>query len=148
MIAMFLPFLKAVFGGLIRPFIAAWTDYERTRLATRVQGFEAGVRGDAAVMQAALANDLQMNALKVQVYGQPINRLIMLIAGLPPALHFGLVFIDTILASKAICGAPLLGVPKVPSPYDAYQTTIVFSFFLVQSVQLGKSNVSAWLERK
>lgn len=148
MIALFLPFLNAVFGGFIKPFIAAWTNYERVRLTTREQGFEAGVKGDVAVMQAALTNDLQLNALKVQVYGQPINRWIMLIAGLPPALHFGLVFIDTILASKALFGAPILGVPKLPTPYDAYQTTIVFSFFIVQSVHLGTRNVSAWLEKK
>ncbi len=73
----------------------------------------------------------------------------MLIAGVPPAVHFGLVFLDTILASKFIFGAPgPLGVPKLPAPYDTFEWAIVSSFFHVHAVALGAGNVSAWLGRK
>ncbi|ACK51975.1 hypothetical protein Msil_3065 [Methylocella silvestris BL2] len=144
-----LPILNALFGSLIKPFVAAWINYERDKFATTERGFEAAASSDAAVMSQALKSDIELNALKVQVYGQPVNRLIMLIAGVPPAVHFGLVFLDTILASKFIFGAPgPLGVPKLPAPYDTFEWAIVSSFFLVHAVALGAGNVSAWLNRK
>jgi hypothetical protein len=68
-----------------------------------------------------------------------------LIAGLPPAVHFGLVYIDTILASKAFLGGAFFGVPKLPAPYDTFEWAVVSSFFLVHAVNLGKSNVASWL---
>ena len=108
-------------------------------------GFSAGATADAAIMQTALATEQQNNALKIQVYGHLINRVVMWIAGFPVALHFGLVFVDTIMAAKFAFGAAILGVPKLPAPYDAYEWAIVTSFFLVQGIHLGTSNVSAWL---
>jgi hypothetical protein len=98
MLALIIPILNAVLGGIIKPFVAAWTDYERTKLTTGEAGFEAAAKSDAAIMQAALAADVQLSALKVQVYGTLSYRVITLIAGLPPAVHFGLVYIDTILS--------------------------------------------------
>jgi hypothetical protein len=71
----------------------------------------------------------------------------MWVAGFPAALHFGLVFIDTVLAAKVFYGAAILGVPKLPAPYDKYEWAIVTSLFLVQGVHLGTSNVSAWLSK-
>ncbi|VTZ24344.1 conserved membrane hypothetical protein [Methylocella tundrae] len=143
--ALLLPLLNALLGGLITPFVTAWVNYKTNTATIKEQGFAAGAAADATVMQAALANDVQLAALKVQVYGQPINRLIMLIAGVPPALHFGLIFIDTIVASKAFLGAPFFGVAKLPAPYDTFEWAIVSSFFLVHAVTLGTSNVSSWL---
>ncbi|MGH8515388.1 MAG: hypothetical protein ACREV8_15895 [Gammaproteobacteria bacterium] len=89
-----------------------------------------------------------MAAMKVQLYGTPAFRIITLVAGLPPAIHFGLVYVDTILASKAFLAAPYFGVPKLPAPYDTFEWAVVSSFFLVQAVNLGKSNVASWLGRK
>lgn len=147
MLALIIPALNTVVGGIIRPFIVAWTDYERTKLTTNEVGFEAASKSDASVMISAIAADVQLSALKIQVYGHGINRAVMWIAGLPAALHFGFVFIDTILASKFAYGVAVLGVPKLPSPYDTYEWAIVTSFFLVHGVQLGKGNVSEWLDR-
>ncbi|MGH7782336.1 MAG: hypothetical protein ACREO5_00605 [Candidatus Binatia bacterium] len=148
MLSLIIPILNSVLGGIIKPFVAAWSDYERTKLTTGEAGFAAGAAVDSAVMQAALAADAQMAALKVQLYGTPTYRIIALIAGLPPAIHFGLVYIDTILASKAFLGAAYFGVPKLPTPYDTFEWAVVSSFFLVHAVNLGKSNVAAWLGRK
>lgn len=145
MLSVAVPILNYLFGSIIKPFVAAWTDYERTRLTTGEAGFAAGAAADAAIMQTALTTEQQNNALKIQVYGHWINRAVMWVAGFPAALHFGLVFIDTILASKAFYGAAILGVPKLPAPYDAYEWAIVTSFFLVQGIHFGTSNVSAWL---
>jgi hypothetical protein len=148
MLALIIPILNAVLGGIIKPFVAAWTDYERTKLTTSEAGFEAAAKSDAAVMQATLTADVQMAAMKVQLYGTPTFRIITLLAGLPPAVHFGLVYIDTILASKAFLGAAYFGVPKLPTPYDTFEWAVVSSFFLVHAVNLGKSNVASWLGRK
>jgi hypothetical protein len=145
MLAILLPFLNSLFGGVLTSFATTWLNYKTSTLTIKEKGFEAAAGADATVMQAALATDVQLSALKVQVYGQPINRLIMLIAGVPPALHFGLIFIDTILASKLFMGAPFFGVAKLPAPYDTFEWAIVSSFFLVHAVTLGTSNVSSWL---
>ena len=147
MLALILPILNAVLGGLINPFVQAWLNYKTSALTEKEAGFAAGAAADAQNFQAALTADAQLNALKVQVYGQPINRLIMLIAGVPPALHFGLIFIDTILASKLFLGAPYFGVAKLPAPYDTFEWAIVSSFFLVHAVSIGTSNVSSWLAK-
>ena len=148
MLALVIPFLNSVLGGIIKPFVAAWTDYERTKLTTGEAGFEAAAKSDAAVMQAALISDVQYAAMKVQLYGTRTYRIITLVAGLPPAVHFGLVYIDTILASKAFLGATYFGVPKLPAPYDTFEWAVVSSFFLVHAVNLGKANVASWLGSK
>ncbi|VFU10271.1 conserved membrane protein of unknown function [Methylocella tundrae] len=145
MLAILLPILNSLLGGALTTLAKTWTDYKTNTLTIREQGFAAGAAADASVLQQALISDVQLNALKVQVYGQPINRLIMLIAGVPPALHFGLIFIDTILASKLFMGAPFFGVAKLPAPYDTFEWAIVSSFFLVHAVTLGTSNVSSSL---
>ena len=145
MLALIIPILNSVLGGIIKPFVAAWVNFEQTRLTTGEAGFAAAAAADSAVMQAALTADVQMAAMKVQLYGTPTYRIITMIAGLPPAVHFGLVYIDTILASKAFLGAAYFGVPKLPAPYDTFEWAVVSSFFLIHAVNLGKSNVAAWL---
>jgi hypothetical protein len=145
MLAVIIPILNSVLGGIIKPFVAAWTDYERTKLTTGEAGFEAAAAADSAIMRDALAADVQMAAMKVEAYGTLSYRVITLVAGLPPAVHFGLVYIDTILASKAFLGAAYFGVPKLPAPYDTFEWAVVSSFFLVHAVNLGKSNVASWL---
>lgn len=148
MLVSIIPILNAVLGGVIKPFVKAWTDYELTKLKTNEAGFSKAAAADAQIMQAAFAADVQMASLKVQLYGTPTFRIITLVAGLPPAIHFGLVYIDTILASKAFLAAPYFGVPKLPAPYDTFEWAVVSSFFLVHVVNIGKSNVASWLGRK
>ena len=129
MLALMIPILNSILGGIIKPFVAAWTDYERTKLTTGEAGFDAAAKSDAAVMQAALTADVQLSAMKVQVYGTLSYRVITLVAGLPPAVHFGLVYIDTILASKAFLGAGYFGVPKLPAPYDTFEWAVGIELF-------------------
>lgn len=148
MLSLILSILNAVLGNIITPFVKAWVDYKRTALQTGEAGFEVAANADAAIMSQALDADIKLQALKVEVYGHPINRAVMWIAGLPAAIHFSLVFIDTILASSCFFGHPLIGVPKLPAPYDTFEWAIVSSFFLIQAVHLGASNVAQWLNRK
>lgn len=143
-----LTILDRLLGGLITPFVKAWSDYKRQQLVTTEKGFEAAAASDAQVMQAALQADSNFAALKVQLYGTPTYRLITLLVGVPVALHFGLIFVDTILASKFAFGRVVLGVPDAPGPYPGYEWAIIASFFLVHAVNLGTGNVAAWLGRK
>ena len=98
-------------------------------------------------MQAALVSDAQYAAMKVQLYGTRTYRIITLVAGLPPAVHFGLVYIDTILASSF----PRRGLfrrAEAAAPYDTFEWAVVSSFFLVHALGPRASNVSAWLGKK
>ncbi|MGH8515387.1 MAG: hypothetical protein ACREV8_15890 [Gammaproteobacteria bacterium] len=54
MLASIIPILNTVLGGIIKPFVAAWADYERTKLTTGEAGFEKAAAADTAIMQAAL----------------------------------------------------------------------------------------------
>ncbi|WP_374308813.1 hypothetical protein [Methylocella sp.] len=144
----FLTILDRLLGGLITPLVKAWSDYKRQQLVATEKGFEAASASDAQVMTAALKNDAEINAMKVQLYGTPTYRLVTLLVGVPVALHFGLIFVDTILASKFAFGRVVLGVPDAPGPYPGYEWAIIASFFLVHAVNLGTGNVAAWLGRK
>lgn len=148
MFAVLLPLLDKILGSIITPFVNAWIGYKTTQMQTGEAGFEKGAAADAAVMTAAMQADVQMAALKVQLYGTPTYRIITLVAGLPPAIHFGLVYVDTILASKSFLGAAFFGVPKLPTPYDTFEWAVVSSFFVVHAVNVGTSNVAQWLGKK
>jgi hypothetical protein len=141
MLAFLLPLLDKLLGSIITPLANAWVSYQTSKEA----GFAAGAAADASIAMARAQTEVQNNALKVQLYGTPIYRLITFIAGLPPALHFGAVFIDTLLASNSLFGRPVIGVQKLPPPYDVFEWAIVSSFFLVHAINVGTSNVAAWL---
>ena len=148
MFMILLPLLDKLLGSIITPFVNAWVGYKTTQMQTGEAGFEKAAAADAVVMTAAMQADVQMAQMKVALYGSLTYRIVTLVAGLPPAVHFGLVYIDTILASKAFLGAAYFGVPKLPAPYDSFEWAIVSSFFLVHMVTTGKSNVAQWLGRK
>lgn len=148
MFAILLPLIDKLLGSIITPFVNAWVSYKTTQMQTGESGFEKAAAADSVVMTAAMQADVQMAQMKVSLYGTTTYRIITLVAGLPPAIHFGLVYIDTILASKAFLGAAYFGVPKLPAPYDTFEWAVVSSFFLVHAVNVGSSNVKQWLARK
>lgn len=147
MLAVIIPILNSVLGGVIKPFVAAWADYERMKLKTNEAGFEKAAEADAAIMQAALAADVQMAAMKVQLYGSFTYRAVSLVVGGVCAVHFSLVILDTILASKFLYGGPVLGVPSPPGNYATWEWAIISSFFIVHVVNVGKTNVASWLNK-
>lgn len=144
MLALILGVLDKIFGTIITPLANAWVSYQSSKEA----GFAAGAAADASVETARIQAEVQTNALKVQLYGTPTYRLITIVAGLPPAFHFSAVFVDTILASSAFYGHAVIGVQKLPPPYDIFEWAIVSSFFIVHAVNVGTSNVTAWLGKK
>ena len=69
--------------------------------------------------------------------------------GAAVAIHFGLVFWATILASRFLFGRDVLGVPAAPGQYGAvFEWAIISSFFIVRAVHGGPSDVARWLGRK
>lgn len=86
--------------------------------------------------------------MKVQVYGSTTYRIVTLLVGIPVAIHFSLVFIDTIVASDLVLGHSVIHMPNPPAPYDGYEWLIIASFFLVHSVHVGTGNLKQWLQSK
>lgn len=148
MLGVLMPLINSLFGGLLLPLFKEWTKY-RTDIATSKEaGFEAAAKADQANLKTIADDEVANNVLKVQLYGTPTYRIITLIVGIPVAVHFGLIFIDTIFASKFLYGRSVLGVPDPPGQYPFYEWAIIASFFLVHAVNIGTSNVKTWLGNK
>jgi hypothetical protein len=144
-----LALIMPLISGILTPFVKAWSDYKRTQLTTTEAGFAAATASNAEVIKASLAADVADNAMKVQLYGSGIYRFVSWFVGAAVAIHFGLVFWATILASKFLFGRDILGVPQAPGQYGAvFEWAIISSFFIVRAVHGGPSDVSRWLNRK
>ena len=145
----FLALVMPLISGILTPFVKAWSDYKRTQLTTVEAGFAAAVSADADVVKASLAADTANNAIKVQLYGSGIYRFVSWFVGAAVAIHFGLVFWATILASKFLFGRDILGVPQAPGQYGAvFEWAIISSFFVVRALHGGPSDVTQWLGKK
>ncbi len=145
----FLALVMPLLGGLLTPLVKAWSDYKRVQLTTNEAGFAAAAAADVETLKAALAADVADNALKVQLYGSGLYRFVSWFVGIAVAIHFGLVFWATILASRFLFGRDVLGVPQAPGPYGAvFEWAIISSFFIVRAVHGGPSDVARWLGRK
>jgi hypothetical protein len=142
-----MPILDYLFGGVLQGLLTQWLNYKTSLATSQEAGFGAATIADAQNLQAVASAEIANNALKVSLYGTPTYRIITLVVGLPVAVHFGLVFIDTILASKFLYGSAILGVPNPPGNYPLYEWLIISSFFLVHAVNIGTSNVKQWLSK-
>jgi hypothetical protein len=117
-------------SGIMTPIVKAWSEYKRTQPTTNEAGFAAGVAGDVQTTRAPLQADVADNAIKARLYGSGVYRFVEWFVGGLVAIHFGLVFLSTILASKFLFGRDVLGVPQAPGAYG------------------GSSNVARWLGQK
>ena len=140
--------LVSIFNGILTPLVKIWADVKTQQIKSNEAGFEAGALSDAANLKAMAEAEIQNNALKVQVWGSPVYRFVTMVVGIPVAIHFSLIFVDTILSSKFLYGHGVLGIPDPPSIYIPYEWYIISSFFLIHAVNVGTSNVSQWLNRK
>jgi hypothetical protein len=141
-----LSILNTLFGGVLQGFFKQWLAYKSTLATSKEAGAAAAMNADAVTLQELMKSEVQIDALKVQVYGSFTYRVVTLLVGIPIGVHFALIFADTILASKFLYGASVLGVPSAPAPYDGYEWTVVASFFLVHAVNQGTSNLTKWLK--
>ena len=144
-----LALVMPLISGILTPFVKAWSDYKRLQLTTNEAGFAAAAAADVETVKTALAADVADNAMKVQLYGTGLYRFVSWFVGTAVALHFGLVFWATILASRFLFGRDVLGVPQAPGQYGAvFEWAIISSFFIVRAVHGGPSDVVRWLGRK
>jgi len=148
MLGFLMPLINTLFGGLLLPLFKEWTKYRTSIETSKEAGFAEAAKADAINLQTIANSEVANNALKVQLYGTPTYRVITLIVGIPVAVHFGLIFLDTILASKFLYGSSVLGVPDAPGQYPLYEWAIIASFFLVHAVNIGTSNVKTWMSAK
>ena len=143
-----MPILNFLFGGALQSFFTAYLTYKTNVASSQEAGFVTAATVDAQNLQTIATTEIANNALKVQVYGSTTYRIVTLIVGIPVAVHFGLIFIDTILASTFLCGRAVLGVPNPPGQYPVFEWAIISSFFLIHAVNIGASNVTQWLGKK
>ncbi len=113
------------------------------RANAELQGFLAGSRADAETRKAYWASHVENNRLKLAAQGWWGAKAIMLIAGLPMALHMGAVALDTLIPPFGSWG-----IPKLPPPYDGYERDIVLSFFIIAPIMPVASAAAQWLGRR
>ena len=142
-----MPILNWLFGGVLQGFFTQWLNYKTSLATSQEAGFGAATIADAQNLQTVANAEIANNALKVALYGSTTYRFVTLMVGIPVALHFGLIFLDTILASRFLYGSAILGVPNPPGQYPMYEWLIISSFFLVHAVNIGTSNVKQWLAK-
>lgn len=128
--------------GLAEKFL----DWQVKRANVELEGFKVGASVDLESFKAYLAAQVQTNQMKLVQNSWWGAKLIIMIAGLPCALHFGAVYADSLPFMGHQVGS--WGIPKVPSPYDTYQWAIVQSFFVVLPAMPVAKAASQWLGRK
>jgi hypothetical protein len=146
MLALVMPLVNWLFGGVLQSFFTQWLSYKATVATSQEAGFAAAASADQANLQVVAASEVAIDAQKVSLYGTPTYQLITKLVGIPVSIHFALVFVDTILAAKVFFGHPVIGIPNPPAPYPTYEWAIISSFFLVHMVNIGTGNVARWLK--
>ena len=141
-----MPILNWLFGGVLQSFFTKWLNYKTALATSKEAGAVVAMQEDTKAFVSMATSEVQIDALKTQVYGSFTYRLITLLVGVPVALHFSLIFIDTIFASKFMYGHTVLGVPNAPDPYPSYEWLIIASFFLIHGVNQGTANLTKWLK--
>lgn len=107
--------------------LAAQTDADRLAAQLQVQAIE-----------AELAAHRETTALRRQTAGQWEMRLLVLVTGLPCALHFGAVCLVSMF--------PGLGwtVLRLPAPMDEWQGRILLSLFGLSAASAAMSAIARW----
>jgi hypothetical protein len=146
----------AIFGLLkfIPGLASKFFDWQVKKMNVELEGFSTGAAEDTERYMAYLAASVEMNRMKMAQNSWWGAKLIIMIAGLPAAIHFGAVMLDSVpfptLAFWEIASHPVgsWGIPRLPPPYDGYQWAIVQSFFLVMPAMTLVQATSQWLNRR
>lgn len=142
----------SVIPGLAEKFL----NWQIQRANVELEGFRVGANVDLEAFRAHLQAQVDNNRLKLAQNSWWGAKLIIIMAGVPAALHFALVILDSSCPASwgwnivndttvAGCGFKFA---KLPAPYDMYQWAIVQSFFLVMPVQTGVNALAQWLNRR
>jgi len=138
-------FSLAAIGSLLRSIISGFAGpllgYLGKRQEVQLDGFRNATGFDLEAYKAALDAQIETSRIRASANSWIGARVITMVAGLPAALHFGAVMLDSTFQFG-------WGIPKVPAPYDGYEWAIVQSFFIVAPAMPLVSATSAWLSRK
>lgn len=135
--------LFGILPGLARSAL----EYFNKKADVELQGYTTGTQADTERLRYYLAAQVETNRLKLAQQSWWGARLIILITGLPAALHMGAVFVDSTF--QLGCGSyGCLQVPKIPAPYDTYEYAIVQSFIIITPAQPVLNSFASWLRRK
>lgn len=115
-------------GALTRELGAARADLSN---AATAQAREAA-RVRVAELEADLAHRRAIAEVRIATAGQWEMRVLVLAGGLPPALHFGAVCLDSALPDLF----PGWTVHALPSPMDEWQGAILLSLFGLSAVKV------------
>lgn len=124
-----------------------------------LEGFKAGANVDLEAYKAHMNAQIEINRMRLAQQSWWGAKLIILMAGVPASMHMASIFLDTIPFPTLSFGAWYVPefvahqigswrVPKLPPPYDAYESQIVLSFFLVMPAMTGINALAQWLNRK
>jgi hypothetical protein len=133
--------LLGVIPGLAEKFL----DWQVKRANVEMEGFRYGTATDIEGFKAYLLAQVETNKIKLAANAWWGAQCIILIAGVPAALHMAAIFLDSMPFPFHTVGA--WGIPKPPPPYDGYQRDIVLSFFIVMPVMTLTSAAAQWLNR-
>jgi hypothetical protein len=111
-----------------------------------LDGFKTAAGYDNEADKAYLEALVETNRIKVATNAWWGEKLIILTAGWPCALHVAAVILDSMPFDGHPVGA--WGIPRPPAAYDAYQHDIVLSFFIVAPAMPLVTAASQWLGRK
>lgn len=156
MIGLGLKLLGFLSGGTFNKLLEAVLGYMAKKGDRELEGFKTAAGIDLEATKAYLNAQIENNRLKLAQQSWWGAKLIILIAGVTSALHFGLIMLDSscpatwgwnIVNGKARGGCGF-GFTALPAPYDTYQWAIVQSFFLVMPTMTVANAVATWLGRK
>lgn len=111
-----------------------------------LDAFKTGATVDREAFRDWLAANTENNRTRLAAMGWWGAKVIIMIAGVPAALHMAAVFLDSLPFYGHAVGA--WGIPKPPPPYDGYQRDIVLSFFIVMPAMPIVGALAQWLGRR
>lgn len=128
---------RSIISGVAGPLLG----YLGKKEDVKLDGFRNATGFDLEAYKAALDAQIETSRIRISANSWIGARLITMVAGLPAAVHFGAVMLDSTFQFG-------WSVPKVPAPYDSYEWAIVQSFFIVAPAMPLVSATAAWLSRK
>jgi hypothetical protein len=129
--------VRSVVSGIVQPVF----NYLGKREEVKLDGFRTATGIDLEAYKAALDAQIETSRIRAAANTWVGARIIIMIAGLPAAMHFAAVMLDSTFQFG-------WGIPKVPAPYDGYEWAIVQSFFIVAPAMPLVSATAAWLSRR
>lgn len=114
---------------------------------TERQEFQTATGADVETYKAHVAAVEDANHLRAVTNTWWGAKLIILLVGVPAALHWALIMLDTTF--KFGCGhIGCLGIGALPKPYDGYEWLILNSFFIIAPAMPVASALSTFLVMK